>query len=117
MQYLRSILTVVALLIITEGVIALWLVAERNGLNLPGLGDTPAYAQPTTPRTTPTPRPAPTPPPTPAPEPSPPAPPPDLNPPGTLMGAGGPADGPVPMMPGGNCPKEFPMNKGGACYR
>ena len=35
---------------------------------------------------------------------------------GELMKAGGPSEGPVPVMPGGNCPKEFPTERGGACY-
>ena len=30
--------------------------------------------------------------------------------------AGGPEDGPVPLMPGGECPVEFPVKKGTACY-
>ena len=123
MPYFRPILAVVALLIATEIMVALWLVAERNGWNLPRLGYYLAYAQTTTPRTTPTPRPSPTPRTTPAPEPAPtppeppPPPPPNPNPWGTLMGAGGPAEGPVPVMPGGNCPREFPAKKGNACYR
>jgi micrococcal nuclease len=33
-----------------------------------------------------------------------------------LMEAGGPADGPVPLMPGGSCPAEFPIERSGACY-
>jgi hypothetical protein len=36
---------------------------------------------------------------------------------GQLMNAGGPADGPIPLMPGGGCPAEFPTEKAGACYR
>ena len=36
---------------------------------------------------------------------------------GTLMEAGGPSEGPVPTMSAGVCPKEFPVEKGGACYR
>lgn len=39
----------------------------------------------------------------------------DGNPP--LMNAGGPADGPVPAMPGGGCPPEFPKQQGGGCWR
>jgi hypothetical protein len=49
-----------------------------------------------------------------APPPPPPPPPPN---PGTLMNAGGPADGPMPLMPGGGCPAEFPVQRDGACYR
>jgi hypothetical protein len=33
------------------------------------------------------------------------------------MNAGGPADGPIPLMPGGGCPAEFPTEKAGACYQ
>lgn len=36
---------------------------------------------------------------------------------GQLMNAGGPADGPIPVMPGGGCPAEFPTERDGACYR
>jgi hypothetical protein len=36
---------------------------------------------------------------------------------GALLKAGGPTDGPVPFMPDGNCPKEFPNEHNGACYR
>ena len=36
--------------------------------------------------------------------------------PDALMDAGGPADGPVPLMPGGSCPSEFPVERSGACY-
>lgn len=35
---------------------------------------------------------------------------------GELIEAGGSADGPVPVMPGGTCPTEFPTLKAGACY-
>ena len=33
-----------------------------------------------------------------------------------LMKAGGPAAGPVPLMPGGECPEEYPLRRHGACY-
>ena len=36
---------------------------------------------------------------------------------GQLMNAGGPADGPTSLMPGGGCPAEFPTERDGACYR
>ncbi len=58
--------------------------------------------------------PAPTPPPTPTPPPRPSPPPPAAAPP---FKAGGPEDGPVPRMPNGSCPKEFPNERGGACFR
>jgi hypothetical protein len=35
---------------------------------------------------------------------------------GTLMNAGGPSRGPVPVMPDGSCPQELPIIKNGACY-
>jgi uncharacterized ion transporter superfamily protein YfcC len=31
--------------------------------------------------------------------------------------SGGPKDGPVPPMPGGDCPQEFPVLKDYGCYR
>ncbi|MCA1715894.1 MAG: hypothetical protein LC781_03225, partial [Actinobacteria bacterium] len=65
-------------------------------------------------RTTPTPPPPPAPRPTPPPQPSPP-PQPNRDV-GELMSAGGPEAGPVPKLPGGACPKEFPQERGRACY-
>jgi hypothetical protein len=38
-------------------------------------------------------------------------------PPTTTMEAGGPERGPVPLMPGGGCPEEYPVERGSACYR
>ena len=35
---------------------------------------------------------------------------------GDLMNAGGPDAGPVPAMPDGACPVEFPILEAGACY-
>ncbi len=35
---------------------------------------------------------------------------------GTLFDAGGPAIGPVPLMPDGSCPAEYPVKQDGACY-
>ena len=32
-----------------------------------------------------------------------------------LMESGGPEDGPVPPLPSGGCPEEFPVEKDGAC--
>ncbi len=34
----------------------------------------------------------------------------------TLLKAGGPEAGPVPLMPAGGCPEEFPAERDGACY-
>ncbi len=36
---------------------------------------------------------------------------------GQLMNAGGSADGPVPVMPRGGCPAEFPIERDGVCLR
>jgi hypothetical protein len=33
-----------------------------------------------------------------------------------LLEAGGPADGPVPVMPGGGCPEEYPVERSGVCH-
>jgi hypothetical protein len=33
-----------------------------------------------------------------------------------LLNAGGPANGPVPLMADGNCPIEFPVKQNGLCY-
>jgi hypothetical protein len=33
-----------------------------------------------------------------------------------LLDAGGPTIGPAPLMPGGGCPKEFPIKRADACY-
>src|SRR5919107_1581356 len=61
----------------------------------------PAAPQPTTPQRT-TPRPAP--PTTPLGE-------------RTVLDSGGPQNGPVPLMPGGGCPAEYPHERGDLCYR
>ena len=34
-----------------------------------------------------------------------------------LFEAGGPEGGPVPLMPNGSCPREFPTARDGACYQ
>ena len=33
-----------------------------------------------------------------------------------LMQSGGPKDGPLPPLPSGGCPDEFPVDKDGACF-
>jgi hypothetical protein len=33
-----------------------------------------------------------------------------------LFNAGGPKSGPLPLMPDGSCPKEFPVKRDGACF-
>jgi hypothetical protein len=33
-----------------------------------------------------------------------------------LFTSGGPEDGPVPPMPGGGCPPEYPVEKDDGCY-
>jgi hypothetical protein len=35
---------------------------------------------------------------------------------GNLLEAGGPASGPVPLMPDGGCPREFPTKREGLCH-
>jgi len=35
----------------------------------------------------------------------------------TTLDAGGPKNGPVPLMPDGGCPVEYPNQRGGLCYR
>jgi hypothetical protein len=37
-------------------------------------------------------------------------------PPRDLFNAGGPSNGPVPLMRDGGCPKEFPLKHNGLCY-
>jgi micrococcal nuclease len=69
--------------------------------------------EPTTPEST-TPEPTP---PRPIPEPTTPPPPPPPQPDRTMLDAGGPKNGPVPLMPGGGCPVEYPVERGGVCYR
>ena len=34
----------------------------------------------------------------------------------SLLDAGGAAEGPVPLMPNGSCPSEYPAKQDGACY-
>ena len=34
----------------------------------------------------------------------------------SLLKAGGPSEGPVPLMQGGECPQEFPVKRADACY-
>jgi hypothetical protein len=59
----------------------------------------------TGPKTTPTPPPTP-------PRPNPPPPPPPV----PTFNAGGPKAGPVPLMPDGSCPKEYPNRWDNACH-
>ncbi len=40
----------------------------------------------------------------------------DAGPDTDLFQSGGPQSGPLPLMPDGGCPKEFPEKKNGACY-
>jgi micrococcal nuclease len=35
----------------------------------------------------------------------------------TVLDSGGPENGPVPLMPGGGCPVEYPTQRGNVCYR
>jgi hypothetical protein len=133
MPYFRQILTIVVVLLAVEGVVAVWVLTDRYDLSLPGLLST-AYAQdeedgpidedpldspppgePKSPREPTSPKgqtkSGPTPPPPPPPRPTPP---PNQ---GELFKAGGPSDGPAPMLPSGGCPKEYPEQQGGACFR
>jgi hypothetical protein len=59
----------------------------------------------------PTPEPA-----TPAPTRPKPAPSPTPQPNPDLLDAGGPIVGPAPLMPGGSCPREYPIKRADACY-
>ena len=73
----------------------------------------PTTLEPTTPEPT-TPEPTP---PRPIPEPTTPAPPPPPPPDRTVLDSGGPENGPVPLMPDGGCPVEYPIERGDLCYR
>jgi micrococcal nuclease len=73
----------------------------------------PTSLEPTTPEST-TPEPTP---PRPIPEPTTPAPPPPPPPDRTVLDSGGPENGPVPLMPDGGCPVEYPHERGDLCYR
>lgn len=94
--------------------------ARAEGLGIWGSGSEETTSEVTSPSPpTPSPQPPPPPPPSP-PRPSPPPAPPPVPPEpnrGTLMEAGGSLDGPVPKMPDGDCPKEFPQERGGVCHR
>jgi hypothetical protein len=50
---------------------------------------------------------------TPAPDPPPPKP---KKPKRDLFDSGGPTSGPLPLMPNGGCPREFPVQRGKGCY-
>jgi len=69
----------------------------------------------TSPKTSTSPKTPATPPKTPSPAPKTPSPAPKDS--GTLMNAGGPTTGPMPMMPNGSCPREFPTVRDSACYQ
>ena len=76
----------------------------------PGPGPSPPGPNPPQPQPpSPSPDPAPPQPQPPRPTPPPPSPTPSLN-------AGGPEDGPVPLMASGSCPKEYPYQRDQACY-
>lgn len=66
--------------------------------------------------TTPTPAAKSSPPPAPPSPPPQPPPAPKSTPAAPAFNAGGPKNGPVPIMPSGNCPKEFPVMRHKACY-
>jgi hypothetical protein len=46
-----------------------------------------------------------------------PATPPPTTPPTTVIDSGGPKHGPVPLLPGGGCPSEYPREQSDACHR
>lgn len=70
------------------------------------------------PKTNPSPPPPPPPTPPPLPPPTPPPPPPNPgNQGGTLFEAGGADYGPVPLMPNGGCPREYPVKRSKGCYQ
>jgi hypothetical protein len=74
-------------------------------------------AGPTPPRPEPPPSPGPRPPePSPSPQPEPPPRPTPTPTPTPSLNAGGPETGPVPLMPNGSCPEEYPQARGNACY-
>src|SRR3954453_6215335 len=93
-------------------------IALSGSFGLFGLGGSEGQAQGGSTNSSPTPRPTPTPSPSPTPQPTPPPqpPPPPQPTPGSLMSAGGSSVGPVPIMPKGSCPREFPTKRNGACY-
>jgi micrococcal nuclease len=51
------------------------------------------------------------------PQPTTPAQPPPPLPDRTVLESGGPENGPVPLMPDGGCPVEYPKQRGNVCYR
>jgi hypothetical protein len=87
----------------------------KGGTTTPSPPPTPTPPPRPSPSTQPSP--PPTPPPDPRPSPPPPQPVPTPPPPsGELFKAGDLNDGPMPLMKGGSCPKEFPERRGNACY-
>jgi hypothetical protein len=87
-------------------------ILNREGTKGPGGTTTPS--PPPRPPTPSPPRPGPTPGPSPAPDPGPPPIPGNQD--GTLMKAGGSTYGPVPLMPNGDCPGEYPVKRNAGCY-
>ena len=102
MSYLSWIWGVIGLLMFIEIVVAAGVIADRYGWQMPGGLEGIAYAQPGPNYNPP---PGPNPPSQPGPTPP------------TTLNSGGPSEGPVPEMPGGGCPQEFPVEIGGACFR
>ena len=101
----------VAVILLVFGVVALRVVWEEES----DRGSFSAYAQGQIARPSPPPNPGPGPNPSPPPNPGA-APRPSPPPTPGLMNAGGPEAGPVPLMPNGSCPKEFPNHRDNACY-
>ena len=85
-------------------------VEECSASAPPGSPNPSGSASTSAPATTPATTPASTsPPPKPNPSPKP-------KPKGNLFDSGGPTIGPAPLMPGGGCPKEYPIKRADACY-
>ena len=113
----RALVLVVALIL---AALALSLSWALYGPTMFGAETAEAQNERTNPNPSPSPGPSPSPSPGPSPSPSPspsPGPSPQPKGPSTILNSGGPEDGPVPIMPGGGCPKEFPVEKGKGCYR
>jgi hypothetical protein len=101
--YPRALALSAALLILVFVVLAWVFLSVRVGAQETG-GITSSKSTTIQPPSTSPAPPRPSPPPTPTPAPTPP------------FKAGGAEAGPVPLMPSGRCPKEFPVNQGKACY-
>jgi hypothetical protein len=82
-----------------------WTVVSTTGITCQSAGTVPV-----SPTATPTPSPTPTASPTTGTAPP-------TTPPDSMLDSGGPEKGPVPLMPDGGCPVEYPTQRGDLCYR